>query len=99
MGGPELHGLLALVLERVDGEDPLGAGQAGALDGIGADAAHAHHDHVVAGLHLRRHRPTSPAGDDATAEKAGPVEGTSSSILMQLASLTTVCLPERAQQA
>ena len=46
---PELHRLLPLELDRVDGDDVLGAGEAGALDRVRADAAGAEHDDGVAG--------------------------------------------------
>ena len=74
MGGAELHGLLPLVLDRVDGEDVLGAGQPGALDRVGADAADADHDDGVAGLHVGRVDGGAPSGDHAAAEQAGLVE-------------------------
>ena len=48
VGGAELHRLLALELDRVDGDDPPGAGHPGALHGVDADAADADdHDGVA----------------------------------------------------
>ena len=52
----------------------LGAGEPGALDGVGADAADADDGDGVAGLHLGGVHRRAPAGDDAAAEQAGPVE-------------------------
>ena len=57
---------------------------------LDADAADADHDDVSPGLDLGGVDRRAPAGDDAAAEQAGPVERESLSILMQLASLTTV---------
>ncbi len=43
-----------LELDGIDRHDALRAGELGALDGVGADAADADHGHRVAGLHLGR---------------------------------------------
>ena len=43
VGGAELLGEIKLVVEDVDGDDAAGAGDAGALDDVEADAAAADH--------------------------------------------------------
>src|SRR5712675_1364974 len=52
MGGTEFHRLLAFELKRVDRDDPLGAGQLGALHGVDADAADTDDDDRVTGFGL-----------------------------------------------
>ena len=74
VGGAEGGGEVALQLDRVDGEDHFGAGEAGALHRRGSDAADADHGHVVARLHVGRVDRRAPAGGDATADEAGLVE-------------------------
>ena len=54
-------GLLALELDRVDGDDVAGAGQGRALHGVHADAAGADDDDGLAGLHVGRRRWPSPS--------------------------------------
>ena len=63
-----------LQLDRVDGDDPLGTGEAGALDGVGADAADADDGDGVARLDIGGVDGRAPTGDHATAEQAGLVE-------------------------
>ena len=50
------------------------AGVRGALHGVDADAADAHHDHDVAGAYLGGVDRRAPAGADAAADQAGLVE-------------------------
>ena len=99
MRGAELHRLLALELDRVDGDDPLGAGELGALDGVGADAADTDDGDRVAGLDLGGVDRRAPAGDDAAAEQAGPLER---HVLVDLDAARLVddgVMGERAEQA
>src|SRR5690242_12492905 len=69
VGGAEFHGLLALVLQRVDGDDVLGAGVAGALDRVDADAADAEDRHRVAGGDVRGVHGGAPPGRHAAADQ------------------------------
>ena len=71
MRGAELHGLLALVLQRVDRDEVLRAGEAGALHGVDADAADAGDDDRLTGLHVGRVDRRAPAGGDAAADEHG----------------------------
>ena len=74
VGGAEGGGELALQLDRVDGEDHLGAGETGALHGRGADAADADHRDVIARPHVGGVDGRAPAGRDAAPDEAGLVE-------------------------
>ena len=70
----ELHRLLALELDRVDGSDHLSTGELGPLHCVGADTADADDRHGVAGLDLRRMHRRAPARHHAAAEEARTVE-------------------------
>ena len=59
--GAELHRLLALELDGIDGGDDAGAGQLGALDRVGADAADADDGDRVARRRPRPRTPPSPS--------------------------------------
>ena len=94
---PNFFASSSLNAHRVDGEDALGAGEAGALDGVGADAADADDGDVVAGLDLGGVDGRAPSGGDAAPDEAGPVEGMWSSILMQRRLVDDGVLRERAE--
>src|SRR6266566_2570016 len=70
----EFHRLLALVLQRVDGDDVLRAGVAGALHRVDADAADAVDRHRVAGRDVRGVHGGAPAGRHAAANQHGLVQ-------------------------
>ena len=74
VGGAELHRLLALVLQRVDGDDVLRPGVARALHGVDADAADAGDDHGLAGPDVRGVDRRAPAGGHAAADQDGLVQ-------------------------
>ena len=74
VGGAHLHGLLALELDRVDGDDVASAGVGRTLDGVDADTADAHDDHGLAGVDLGGVDRRAPAGADAATDKAGLLE-------------------------
>ena len=59
--GAELHRLLALELDRIDGSDDAGTGQLGTLNRVGADAAGADDGDHVAGLRPGPSTPPSPS--------------------------------------
>src|SRR5580700_7850942 len=65
----EFHGLLALVLQRVDGDDVLSAGVTGALHGVDPDAADAVDRDRVARGDLRRVDRRTPAGGHPAADQ------------------------------
>src|SRR5580704_13403940 len=71
VGRAEFHRLLALVLQRVDGDDVLRAGVAGALDGVDADAADAVDRDRVAGGDVRGVHSGAPSGRHAAADQHG----------------------------
>src|SRR5690348_11119264 len=71
VGGAEFHRLLALVLQRVDGDNVLRAGVAGTLDRVDADAADAEDRHRVAGSDVRGVHGRAPAGRHAAADQHG----------------------------
>src|SRR6266480_4072257 len=71
VGRAELHRLLPLVLQRIDGDDVLGAGVAGALHRVDADAADAVDRHRVAGRDVRGVHGGAPAGRHAAANQHG----------------------------
>src|SRR5690349_4694081 len=71
VGRAEFHRLLALVLQRVDGDDVLRAGVAGALHRVDADAADAVDRHRVAGHDVRGVHGGAPAGRHAAADQHG----------------------------
>ena len=75
VGGAELAGVSELVLQGVDGDDLLRAGQEGARDHAEADAAAADDDHGAAGLDLRRVRHGADARRHGAADEARFVEG------------------------
>ena len=60
VGGAEDLGLLALPLDRVDGDDVAGAGHGRALHGVHADAAEADDHDGLAGAGRRRRRSAAP---------------------------------------
>ena len=66
---PEVVGHLALVGQRVDGDDVGRARVVGALDGVGADAADAVDDHGLARHHVGGVDRAAPAGRDAAADE------------------------------
>ena len=70
----EFHGLLALVLQRVDGDDVLRAGVTGALHGVDPDAADAVDRDRVARRDLGRVNGRTPAGGHAAADQYGLVQ-------------------------
>src|SRR6266536_1132978 len=74
VGRAELHRLLALVLQRVDGDDVLRAGVAGALHRVDADAADAVDRHGVAGSDVRGVHGGAPPGRHAAADQHGLVQ-------------------------
>jgi hypothetical protein len=74
VGGAELLGGLPLELHRVDGEDPLGAGEAGALHGGGAEATDADDGDVVAGVDLGGVDGRAPTGGGTAAQQHDLVE-------------------------
>ena len=69
VGGAEVLGRLALVGERVDGDDVGRAGVRGALDRVGADAADAVDDHGLAGHDVGGVHRGAPAGRHAAADE------------------------------
>src|SRR6266568_8629848 len=71
VGRAELHRLLALVLQRVDGDDVLRAGIAGALDRVDADAVDRD---SVAGGDVRGVDRRAPPGRHAAADQHGLVK-------------------------
>ena len=71
---PKIGGLLALELDRVDGDDVAGAGHGRALHGVHADAADADDDDGLAGLDVGGVDRRAPAGGDAAADEGGLVE-------------------------
>ncbi len=72
---PDLLGLLALHLDRVDRDDPRRAGDARALDDGLADAAAADDRDGRAGVHLRGVERGADAGGDAAADQRELVVG------------------------
>src|SRR6185437_6926805 len=70
----EFHRLLALVLQRVDGDDVLRAGVAGALHRVDADAADAVDGHRVTGSDVRGVHGGAPPGRHAAADQHGLVQ-------------------------
>src|SRR5690349_20144203 len=74
VGRAEFHRLLALVLQRVDGDDVLRAGVAGALHSVDADAADAVDRHRVAGHDVRGVHGGAPPGRHAAADHHGLVQ-------------------------
>ena len=68
----------------------LGAGHAGALHGVDADAADADDDDRVTGAH-RRLGGRAPPGGDAARRPARRFQGRSSSTLIDRLSATTAC--------
>src|ERR1035441_5864072 len=75
VGRAELHRLLALVLQRVDGDDVLRAGVASALHRVDADAADAVDRDRVAGRNVRGVHRGSPSGRHPAADEHGLVQG------------------------
>src|ERR1035437_8063463 len=75
VGRAELHRLLALVLQRVDGDDVLRAGVASALHRVDADAADAVDRDRVAGRDVRGVHRGSPSGRHPAADEHGLVQG------------------------
>src|ERR1700759_5301544 len=71
VGRAEFHRLLTLVLQRVDGDDVLRAGVAGALHRVDADAADAVDRHRVAGSDVRGVHGGTPPGRHAAADQHG----------------------------
>src|SRR5579859_5075236 len=74
MSGAELHRLLPLVLQRVDGDHVLRARVPGALHSVDADAADAVDRDCIASLHLRRVHRRAPPGGDTAADQYGLVQ-------------------------
>src|SRR5580700_10451062 len=70
----ELHGLLALVLQRVDGDDVLRAGVTRALHGVDPDAADAVDRDRVARADVGCVDGRTPAGGHAAADEYGLVQ-------------------------
>src|SRR5271169_468952 len=71
VGRAEFHRLLTLVLQRVDGDDVLRAGVAGALDRVDADAADAVDRDRVAGGDVRGVHGGAPPGRHAAPDQHG----------------------------
>src|SRR5581483_5384168 len=71
----ELQGPVTLERHRVDGDDHRGAGVAGALHGVDADAADAHDDVHVAGPDAAGDHRRTPPGRHAAADEGGLPEG------------------------
>ena len=67
----EPQGLLAAPVDRVDGDDRLGAGDPRALDDELADAARADDEHRRAGLHAGGEDDRADTGERRTAEERG----------------------------
>src|SRR3954470_11968224 len=74
VGGAEILGRLALVGQRVDGDDVHRAGVGRALDRIRADAADAVDDHGLPRLDVGGVDARAPAGRHAAADEDGGVE-------------------------
>ena len=72
--GAQLLRLLPLERHRVHRDDVGRAGVRRALHGVDADAADAHDDHRVAGLHLGRVDRRAPAGAHPAADQAGHLQ-------------------------
>src|SRR6266852_2632133 len=75
VGRAEFHGLLALVLQRIDGDDVLRAGVAGALHRVDADPADAVDRDRVAGGDVRGVHGGAPPGRHAATHEHGLVQG------------------------
>ena len=74
MGRAELHRLLALDLDRIDGDNALGARHRRALDGVHADAAAAHDDDGVPGSDVAALGRRTPTGRHTTRHQAHGLE-------------------------
>ena len=75
VGGPELLGQRFLLRVGVDRDDRQRVGQRGTLDDVEADAADADHRDALAVGDLGPVEHGADAGDDATAEQRGDLEG------------------------
>ena len=74
MCGAKFHGLFALELNRVNGDDALGASQTSTLNGVGTDSANTHNGDCVTRLHFGRVHRRTPASHNATAQEADLVK-------------------------
>ncbi len=70
MGGAEALGLVPMELDRVDRDDPLGAGRCRGLNRIDADAADAGDDHGFTRADVRDVDGRSPSGGDTAADES-----------------------------
>src|SRR5262249_47679238 len=74
MGGAERRGLLEAALERIDADDPRGAGDPRALHTELADASRADDEHRRAGLRAPLEEDGADAGERRAAEQRGLLE-------------------------
>ena len=74
VGRAELAGQRLLLGQKIDGDDAPGAGDAGALDHVQADAADAEHGDRLARLDVGPVERGADAGQHAAADEAGRAE-------------------------
>src|SRR5205814_3743307 len=74
IGGAELPGHRELRLQRIDGDDALGAGDARTLDHRESDAAATEYRDAGAGLHFGGVEDGADAGGDAAADERRTLE-------------------------